>query len=76
MVIRGRIKDGVVVLDTNAAVPEGAEVTVTLAVKPNVRLAENQRRIQFPLVPSSAPGSVRLTNAMIGEILDAEDASS
>jgi hypothetical protein len=31
MVIRGRIKNGVVVLEMNAAVPEGAEVTIDFA---------------------------------------------
>jgi hypothetical protein len=46
---------------------------VTLPTKPKVRVARNQRRVAFPLVPSSVPGSVRLTNAMIGEILDEED---
>jgi hypothetical protein len=65
-----------VVLDGSAELPEGAAVTVTLSAKPKVRVAHNQRRIEFPLVPSSAPGSVRLTNAMIGEILDEEDAPS
>ena len=33
------------------------------------------KRVEFPLVPSSAPGSVHLTNEMIADISDEEDAS-
>lgn len=76
MEIPGRIRNGVVVLDGSPLLPEGAAVTVTLRTKPEIRVAAKQRRVEFPLVPSSAPGSVHLTNAMIGELLDEEDASS
>ena len=72
----GHIQNGVVVFDDPASLPEGAAVTVTLSPQPKVRVARNQGRVAFPLVSSSAPGSVRLTNSMIGEILDKEDASS
>jgi hypothetical protein len=58
------------------SLPEGAAVTVLLRASPVIRVAKNQKQVEFPLVPSSAPGSVHLTNEMIAEILDEEDASS
>lgn len=64
------------VLDGSASLPEGAAVTVTLRTSPVIRVAKNQKQVEFPLVPSSAPGSFRLTNERIGDILDEEDASS
>jgi hypothetical protein len=66
----------VVVLDGSASLPEGAAVTVILRANPLIRAAKYQKRVEFPLVPSSAPGSIHLTNEMIGDILDEEDASS
>ena len=76
MEISGRVQNGVIVFDGPASLPEGAAVTVRLQTKPAIRVAKNQRRVEFPLVPSSTPGTVQLTNAAIGEILDQEDASS
>jgi hypothetical protein len=79
MVIRGRIHNGVVVLEqTTASLLEGTEVTVVVETAPMaaIRIAKNQKRVEFPLVRSSAPGSIHLTNQMIDDILDAEDASS
>ena len=76
MEVPGRVQNGVVVLDDSTLLPEGAAVMVTFRAKPEIRVAKNQRRVEFPLVPSSAPGSVHLTNEMIAEILDEEDASS
>ena len=64
------------VLDGSASLPEGAAVTVTLRTPPAIRIAKNQKRIEFPLVRSSAPGSIHLTNEMIADTLDAEDAAS
>ena len=40
-----------------------------------IRVAENQLKVEFPLIRSNAPGSVHLTNEMIGQILDEEDAA-
>lgn len=76
MDVPGRVQDGVVVLDGSASLPEGAAVRVTLRAEPVIRVAKNQKRVEFPLVRSSAPGSVHLTNEIIADILDAEDASS
>jgi hypothetical protein len=56
--------------------PEGAAVTVKLRTSPVIRVAKHQRRVEFPLVPSSAPGSIALTIERIGEILGEEDIES
>jgi hypothetical protein len=76
MDIPGRVQDGVVVLEGGAKLPEGAAVRVLYPAGPVIRVAKNQKRVEFPLVRSSAPGTVRLTNQRIGEILDAEDAEA
>jgi hypothetical protein len=76
MNIPGRVQNGVVVLEGPMALPEGAAVTVSYRTPPVIRVAKHQKRVEFPLVPSAAPGSVHLTNDMIADILDAEDASS
>jgi hypothetical protein len=76
MEIPGHIQNGVVVLDSPMALPEGASVSVIVRAMPVIRVAKNQKPVEFPLVPSSNPGSVLLTNEMIGEILDRDDASS
>jgi len=75
MEISGRVENGVVVLDGNASLPEGVAVTVRVQSPLIIRVAENQLEVEFPLIRSNAPGSVRLTNEMIGQILDEEDAA-
>ena len=74
MEISGRVQNGVVVFDGSVLLPEGIEVTVLVPSTPVIRVAANQREVEFPLIRSSAPGSVNLTNEMIGQILDEEDA--
>jgi len=69
MNIPGRIHNGVVVFDRDFSLPEGATVRVSYGTAPLIRVAGNQKRVEFPLVPSSKPGSVHLTNEMIGECL-------
>lgn len=76
MGIAGHVQNGVVVFDGAAMLPEGAAVTVIPCTNPVIRVAEKQKHVDFPLVRSAAPGTVRLTNAMIGDVLDEEDASS
>ena len=73
MEVAGRIQNGVVVFDTPIALPEGAAVTVTLRTTPVIRVAKIQRRVEFPLILSSDPGSIPLTNQRIAEVLDEED---
>jgi hypothetical protein len=76
MDIRGRVHNGVVVLEEGAVLPEGAVVRVLYLAGPVIRVSKNQKRVEFPLVRSLTPGTVHLTNEQIGEILDAEDAEA
>lgn len=73
MEIQGVIQNGVVVLDRSVSLPEGASVVVTYREAPMIRVAENQKRVEFPLFPSSEPGTLDLTNERIAEILDEEE---
>ena len=75
MELRGRIQNGVVIIDDGPALPEGAEVTVIYVAPGAPEPAHHQQRISLPLVPCQAPGRVNLTGPMIAEILDAEDIS-
>jgi hypothetical protein len=84
MVIPGKVENGVVVLEGDLPLPEGAEVSV---MYPPVRsvagekhtsqtLQAQGRRVELPLVRSSAPGTRRLTAEDIAELLDQEDGSA
>jgi hypothetical protein len=74
MVIRGRVQNGVVVLEGGPKLPDGTELTVSSIVAP---LAETppveKRRVEVPLVRTDKPGSVDLTAERIAEILEEED---
>lgn len=76
MKLSGRVQNGVIVLDGAVKLPEGASVNVFYSTEPEIRVSPNQSRVPFPIVPSSKPGSIHLTNEMIAEILDQEDVSS
>jgi hypothetical protein len=76
MVIHGRVHQGVVVLEGEAALPEGAGVTVTYPAPVPAEGAASKQRIEVPLVRTDQPGSVSLSGAGIAEILDDEDASA
>jgi hypothetical protein len=74
MTIPGRVHNGVVVLEGDSALPEGAAVSVfypPASTKP----VGSKQRIQLPLVPSDKPGTLHLTNQQIAETLDEEDAA-
>ena len=75
MEISGRVHNGVVVLDGDASLPEGVAIRVFVQPPLVIHVAENQREVEFPLIRSCAPGSLHLTNEMIGQILDEEDAA-
>ena len=75
MKLSGRLQNGVVVFDEALSLPDGTQVTVVVGSDLVIRRAQNRKRVEFPLVPSSAPGSVHLTNEMIGQILDDQDAA-
>lgn len=72
MNITGIVRNGVILLDNDRTLPEGTRVRVSV-VESTVK--QPKHRVTFPLVPSENPGSVHLTNDMIGEILDDEDAA-
>ncbi len=76
MKIRGRVHNGVVVLEDGATLPEGAMVTVSCDVVLVPKKAAKGKRIQFPLVHSEHPGSLDLTSERIAEILEEEDLSN
>jgi hypothetical protein len=76
MKFTGHVQNGVVVLEGEISLPEGAAVTVVYSG----RVAKPARgiehlRVQFPLIRSAQPGSIDLTNDRIAEILDDEDAA-
>ena len=73
MVIPGRVLNGVVVLEGGTPLPEGAAVTVTFPAPPPT--TGEKKRVEVPLVRGGEPGSLHLTNEMIAEIFDGEDAS-
>jgi hypothetical protein len=62
-----------VVLDGSVSLPEGANVVVIYRSAPVIRVAKNRKRVEFPLFPSSEPGTLDLTNERIAEILDEEE---
>ena len=75
MKIRGRVHNGLVILEGGPALSEGTKVTVSCddaAVSPTRR---EKKRLKFPLVRSKHPGSLHLTSQCIAEILDEEDVS-
>jgi hypothetical protein len=76
MVIRGRIQNGVVVLEDAPSLPEGTMVTVSYGIAPSTQPPETRRRVQLPLVRSDRPGSRRLTAERVAELLEDDDVSS
>jgi hypothetical protein len=72
----GYIRNGVVVFDTPTALPEGTPVTVSVRSLPAVYVSPNPTDVEFPLIRTSEPGSVPLTNERIGELLDEEELDS
>jgi hypothetical protein len=71
--IPGRVRNGVVVLEKGTRLPEGAAVTVVPRKSSVTRVASPPRRVVFPLVRSKHPGTLRLNNQRLAEILEQED---
>jgi len=70
MDIRGRVHNGVVVLDAGTALPEGVRVRVVVEPsKPKIVTTPGE----LPIVQGGEPGSIPLTNERIAEILEEED---
>ena len=73
MKIPGRVRNGVVVFEKGASLPEGAAVVVVYPAASPESQPPQQKRVQFPLVRSAQPGSIDLTNDRIAENLDDQD---
>jgi len=76
MEIRGRVHNGVVVIEGEVPLPEGAAVTVTYPAPAAITPSVPKKRIQVPLVRTGQPGSVNLTGEWIAELLEDEDVSA
>lgn len=72
MVIPGRVRNGVVVLEGGATLPEGTTVKVSCPVRVG-RKPGKRKRVRLPLVDSEHPGTLPLTNRRSAEILEEED---
>ncbi len=78
----GHIQNGIVVLDGNPHLPEGAAVTVVVRapappVAPPVPATELVCEPgQLPYVRGGTPGTWTLTNEMIAQIIEEEDIES
>lgn len=75
MEIVGRVNQGVIVLEGDAHLPEGAQVRVLYEPVEEAKKDPNYR-VTLPLVRTGKPGTLHLTNEMIAEIFDEEDLSS
>jgi hypothetical protein len=76
MEIRGRVHNGVVLLDGEAGLPEGAVVSVLFPVAPAAPPPDSSARVQFPLVPSNQPGTLELSNDRIAELWEDDEVSA
>jgi hypothetical protein len=76
MEIRGRVRNGVVVLESDISLPEGTIVTVSYTEPPPTVPPKSGYRVQFPLVRSDRPGSLDLTADRIAELWDEDDFSA
>jgi hypothetical protein len=72
MEVRGRVHNGVVVLEGELRLPEGSEVIVSSDAAPETKPVGEQR-IEFPLVRSRRPGSLQLTGQRVAEFLEEDD---
>lgn len=73
MEIFGHVENGVVVLEGGVSLPEGTRVSVSTDVEApsNPEIVSNPG--ELPFVRGGAPGSVRLTNERVAEILEQEE---
>jgi hypothetical protein len=73
MTIQGRVHNGVVGLEGAPSLPDGAEVTVSYRGPKERRSPAKKRKIKVPLVRTGKPGSLKLTNDRIAQILQEEE---
>lgn len=75
MVVRGKVKNGVVVLESGPKLPDGTLVLVSFEIPPDA-IGTKAKRVRFPLVRSKRPGPLSLTAERVAELLEEEDVSS
>ncbi len=76
MELNGFVQNGVIVLTDGQSLPEGTAVTVTCHDDADTPPSREKKYLQLPLVRSANPGTLHLTNEMIGEIFDEEDSAA
>ena len=76
MSYRGRVHNGVVVLEGGVTLPEGTSMRVLCSGGPVIHVPSVRKEVDLPLVKTGRPASVTLTNDQIAEILGEQDASS
>ena len=76
MEIRGRVHNGVVILEGGQSLPEGTIVTVSYPDPPPTTTPESGHKVQLPLVRSDRPGSLELTPDRIAELWEEDDLAS
>jgi hypothetical protein len=76
MKLRGRVHNGVVVLEGKPSLPEGTAVTVSCGRTAGSKPRRKEKRVRLPLVRSKHPGTLDLTNERIAEILEEEELAS
>jgi len=76
MRVRGRIHNGVVILERGMTLPEGTKVTVSCDQVRIWRKPGKKKRVELPLIDSKHPGTLNLTNERIAEILEEEELAS
>lgn len=75
MVIPGRVKNGIVVLEGRPSLPDGTPVLVSCDVALSMKQPA-EKRVEFPLIHSKRPGSLHLTAQRVAELLEEDDVSS
>jgi hypothetical protein len=75
MTIKGRVQNGVIILEEGVTLPEGTTVTVSYDLVRSTQPGAG-KRIEFPLVRSKHPGTLQLTGQGVAELLEEEDVSS
>jgi hypothetical protein len=76
MILTGRVENGVVILNDPLALPNGAEVTVIAPTAKPISPSSAQKRVKLPLVPSSQPGSLKLSNDDVAALLEQDEIST
>jgi hypothetical protein len=71
-----RVQNGVVILEGEPQLPEGAVVCVSYPVARDPRQPDTGERVKFPLFPSARPGTLPLTADRTADLWRDDDVSS